>query len=80
MRAKCMTKKALSLFHAELILLIGKHFQPPESGYDIKNILEDYCHDSEFSKFMVRPNGYDYVKLDMTEEAKRVLLKAANNT
>lgn len=58
------------LFRAELVLLVSKYFTPVESGYDIKNVLEDYCHDSDFAEFACDDRGN---KLDMVSEATKVL-------
>lgn len=46
-----MNQRNATLLRAELILLVEKYAGPVESGYDIKNAVEDHAHDSAFAEF-----------------------------
>ena len=66
-KTKKLTKRQQDSFRADLIVLCAKYFGSIKSGYDIKNILEDYAHNSYFAMF-----EYDDVNdkdLNIVEEA-----------
>jgi len=70
-----ITKQQAELFRAKLVLLVNKYFEEPKSGFDIKNILEGYARDHEFSFLCSKydENLQDYVALNMVQTAKSFL-------